>query len=369
MDRYYTIMIVPEKNNDVRSFKIPRLLFKSFVFLAVSFVVILAILTYDYWNILSQVYENKHLVIENRQLKEQVQLFQAKLNNLNDDLDRINTFERKLRVITGLEAIESTPIDHYQINNKSTNVPYNQSNEKDREISGNTVLNIFKAPKQSWRDRFQNFEEEKEFKQNKKSYEEKIAAEFGVESTNEYTNKWSFMTRKSLSISQSFAEFDAKYSIIKDALKETELKVNELDQFLLNKESILKSTPSIMPAIGNLTSPYGPRLSPYAGRIKMHEGIDIGAPTGTPIVAPADGVVTFSGPKPGFGNFIQIIHGYGVETIFGHMSSLHVKKGEKIERGTKIATVGNTGYSTGPHLHYEVRVNGTPVDPIYYILN
>ena len=106
MDRYYTIMIVPEKNKDVRSIKIPRLLFKSLIFLVVSFIVMLGILTYDYWNVLSQVYENKHLVIENRQLKEQVQLFQSKLNSINDDLDRINTFERKLRVRTGLEALE-----------------------------------------------------------------------------------------------------------------------------------------------------------------------------------------------------------------------------------------------------------------------
>jgi murein DD-endopeptidase MepM/ murein hydrolase activator NlpD len=110
-------------------------------------------------------------------------------------------------------------------------------------------------------------------------------------------------------------------------------------------------------------------MSPYAGRIKMHEGLDVGAPIGTPIVAPADGVVTFSGPKPGFGNFVQLDHGYGVETIFGHASTLAVKKGQKISRGDKIATVGNTGYSTGPHVHYEVRVNGTPVDPLYYVLN
>ncbi len=101
----------------------------------------------------------------------------------------------------------------------------------------------------------------------------------------------------------------------------------------------------------------------------MHEGIDVGAPSGTAIVAPADGVVTYSGAKPGFGNFVQIDHGYGVVTIYGHASSLNVKKGQKVVRGDRIATVGNTGYSTGPHVHYEVRVNGTPVDPLYYTLN
>ena len=101
----------------------------------------------------------------------------------------------------------------------------------------------------------------------------------------------------------------------------------------------------------------------------MHEGVDFGAAIGTAIVAPADGIITFSGPKPGFGNFVQIDHGYGVETIYGHAATLSVKKGQKIFRGDRIATVGNTGYSTGPHVHYEVRVNGTPGDPLYYTLN
>ncbi len=369
MDRYYTVMIVPEKNNNVRSIKVPRLLFKSLVFLFVSLILMAGILIYDYWNVLSQVYENKHLVIENRQLKEQVQLFQMKLNSINDDLDRINTFERKLRVITGLEAVEPTNLNNFQLGNKSSNVPYNQSNEKDRDITESTMLKIFKGGKQTWREKFNDFEDDKEFSANKKEYEEKIANNFGLDQNSQYSGQWSILTRKSLKLASMYAEFDFKYSVVKNALKETETKVSELDQFLLNKESILKSTPSIMPAMGHLTSAYGPRLSPYAGRIKMHEGIDIGAAVGTTIVAPADGVVTFSGPKSGFGNFVQITHGYGIETIFGHMSSLNVKKGEKVQRGDKIATVGNTGYSTGPHLHYEVRVNGTPIDPIYYILN
>lgn len=101
----------------------------------------------------------------------------------------------------------------------------------------------------------------------------------------------------------------------------------------------------------------------------MHEGLDVGAPIGTSVFAPADGLVTFSGSKSGFGNIVQLDHGYGIETIFAHAQMARVKKGQKIKRGTVIAQVGNTGYSTGPHLHYEVRVNGTPVDPLYFILD
>lgn len=372
LDRYYTLMIIPEKNKEVKSIKIPRLLFKSLIFLFVTFLILLGILTYDYWNVLSQVYENKHLLVENRQLKEQVQLFQMKLNSITEDLERINVFERKLRAITGLEAIKPTTVDLGSELQKSMLPSKYQSNaiaEPDRDYSPGSRISVFKTVPKKASEKLVQFEEDRKYQEIKKTYEEKIANSFMLGSEFNYTKEWSFLTRQTLSMAPLYAEFDYKYDVVVNFLKEVEVHVHELDQYLLDKDSFLKSTPTLMPANGHLTSNYGPRMSPYAGRIKMHEGLDIGASIGTPIVAPADGVVTFSGPKPGFGNFIQIDHGYGIETIFGHASSLSVKKGQKVARGDKIATVGNTGYSTGPHVHYEVRVNGTPVDPLYYVLN
>lgn len=368
MDRYYTLMIIPEKNKEVRSIKIPRILFKSLIFLSVTFVILLGILTYDYWNVLSQVYENKHLLSENRQLKEQVQLFQMKLNSITEDLERINVFERKLRAITGLEAIKATTVDT-GINSNSRSVQTNTLGEPDRDYSPGSRILAFKSEPKKATEKLLQFEDEKKYLDFKKLYEEKIANSFGAENGGSMSTEWSFLTRQSLSMAPLYAEFDFKYDVVVGFIKEVEVHVHELDQHLLDKESFLRSTPTLMPANGHLTSNYGPRMSPYAGRIKMHEGLDIGASIGTPIVSPADGVITFSGAKPGFGNFVQIDHGYGVETIFGHASTLSVKKGQKVARGDKIATVGNTGYSTGPHVHYEVRVNGTPVDPLYYVLN
>lgn len=371
MDRYYTLMIIPEKNKEVRSIKIPRILFKSLIFLFVTFIILLGILTYDYWNVLSQVYENKHLLVENRQLKEQVQLFQMKLNSITEDLERINVFERKLRSITGLEVIRATTVDAGSNTGSSrpSKLEANMIAEPDRDYSPSSMIKIFKSQPKKAAEKLVQFEEDKKFQETKKRYEEKIANSFPVDSGFSNTFEWSFLTRQSLSMAPLYAEFDFKYDVVVSFLKEVEVHVHELDQHLLDKESFLRSTPTLMPTNGHLTSNYGPRMSPYAGRIKMHEGLDIGASSGTPIIAPADGVITFSGPKPGFGNFVQIDHGYGVETIFGHASSLSVKKGQKVARGDKIATVGNTGYSTGPHVHYEVRVNGTPVDPLYYVLN
>lgn len=369
MDRYYTIMIIPEKNKDVKSLKIPRLLFRSLLFIFISFVVLLGILTYDYWNVLSQVYENKHLLVENRQLKEQVQLFQMKLNSITEDLERINTFERKLRNITGLESIKPVSADSV-IGDKTSSINSSFNiGEPDRDFSSNSMIRIFKSGPKEALTKIKNFEDDKQFQETKKLYEEKISQSFALSDNMSYAKDWSLMTRQSLSVAALYAEFDYKHEIVTNFIRELEVKINELDQHLLDKESFLRSTPTLFPALGHISSGYGPRMSPYAQRIKMHEGIDIGAPVGTSIVAPADGVITFSGAKPGFGNFVQIDHGYGVETIFGHASTLSVKKGQKIVRGDKIATVGNTGYSTGPHVHYEVRVNGTPVDPLYYMLN
>lgn len=362
-------MIIPEKNKNVRSIKIPRLVFKSIIFVSITFAVLLAILTFDYWNVLSQVYENKHLLVENRQLKEQVQLFQMKLNSITDDLERINVFERKLRSITGLEAIQATTVDSNTLNDLKNSSGKDMIGEPDKEYTANSMIKIFKKEPKKTAQKLEQFEDDKKFQETKKEYEEKIASAYTHNTDFNYSKEWSFLTRQSLSLAPMYAEFDYKYEVVTNYLREIEVRVHSLDQFLLDKESFLRSTPTLMPTSGHLTSTYGPRMSPYAGRIKMHEGIDIGAPVGTTIIAPADGVITFSGPKPGFGNFIQIDHGYGVETIFGHASSLIARRGQKVLRGDKIAIVGNTGYSTGPHVHYEVRVNGTPVDPLYYTLN
>jgi len=143
----------------------------------------------------------------------------------------------------------------------------------------------------------------------------------------------------------------------------------ELVEYLEDQKSLLASTPSIWPVKGWVTSGFGYRTSPFTGRREIHKGLDVATRTGTPIFSPADGIVVFSGREGGFGNMVLLDHGYGLVTRFGHCSTLEVKLGEKVKRGDIIARVGNTGRSTGPHLHYEVAVNGVAVNPTRYILN
>ncbi len=143
----------------------------------------------------------------------------------------------------------------------------------------------------------------------------------------------------------------------------------EAKDSLASHSKRLAATPSIMPTQGWLTSAFSSmREHPILHIARPHEGIDVTAPMGSPIEAPAAGVVADAGWESGYGNTITIDHGYGVVTKFAHASKLLVKRGQRVSRGQRIALVGNTGLATGPHLHYEVHVNGRPVDPLKYVL-
>jgi len=142
----------------------------------------------------------------------------------------------------------------------------------------------------------------------------------------------------------------------------------QLAKFLKERRSVLAATPSIWPVRGWVTSSFGMRISPFTGRSQFHHGLDISTRTGSNIRAPADGVVTFVGRSGGYGKILVINHGNGLVTRYGHLRSFAVKIGQKVKRDQVIAYVGNSGRSTGPHLHYEVMLAGVPTNPMYYIL-
>ncbi|MEZ4819129.1 MAG: M23 family metallopeptidase [Bdellovibrionota bacterium] len=148
-----------------------------------------------------------------------------------------------------------------------------------------------------------------------------------------------------------------------------EQSLQELYELLKDQRSILASTPSIKPVDGYYTSGFGYRISPFTGNRQMHAGIDLYAPIGTPVHSTADGVVTRVANDAGYGKFLVISHGYGYSSLYGHNSKILVKVGQRIKRGQTISLVGKTGRSTGPHLHYEVKLNGVAINPVKYILN
>lgn len=148
-----------------------------------------------------------------------------------------------------------------------------------------------------------------------------------------------------------------------------EQSLSELEKLLQSKKDMLAHTPSIWPVHGWVTSGFGFRTNPFTGLTQMHEGLDIANRVGTPVIASADGIVSAAGRDTSHGNVVVISHGFGINSRYNHLNKILVRAGQRVKRGDKIGEVGTTGMSTGPHLHYDVRVNGIPVNPLRYIVN
>lgn len=154
---------------------------------------------------------------------------------------------------------------------------------------------------------------------------------------------------------------------VRELLPDSKDVLQSLTKDIASQQAKERSTPSIWPVGGRITSSYGYRLSPFGYGRQFHSGIDIGAKRGTPIYATADGTVKFAGYQSGYGYVVHISHGYGYTTVYAHMSKLASRSGQSVKRGEVVGYVGSSGRSTGPHLHYEVRVNGNTVDPWPYM--
>ncbi len=156
---------------------------------------------------------------------------------------------------------------------------------------------------------------------------------------------------------------------LKSEAMSREESLSELEKLLQSKKEMLAHTPSIWPTVGWVTSDFGFRINPFTGLTQMHEGIDISNRVGTPVIAPANGIISDIGNDVGFGKILVISHGFGMTTRYAHLNKILVKVGQKVNRGEKIAEIGMSGKTTGSHLHYEVRVTGVPSNPMRYILN
>ena len=145
--------------------------------------------------------------------------------------------------------------------------------------------------------------------------------------------------------------------------------LSEIEKLLQDKKEMLAHTPSVWPVMGWVTSGFGFRTDPFTGLSQMHEGMDISNRLGTLVITPGSGMISDTGSDFTHGKFIVMSHGFGMTTRYNHLNKVLVRAGQKVNRGDKIAEIGMTGKTTGPHLHYEVRVNGIPVNPMRYILN
>jgi murein DD-endopeptidase MepM/ murein hydrolase activator NlpD len=158
------------------------------------------------------------------------------------------------------------------------------------------------------------------------------------------------------------------FGLLREILQGIESRLTAARSDVDRRNSLAAATPSIWPAHGWLSSSVGRRTDPINGGDDFHQGLDISADSGSPVYATADGTVVVAAREGAYGNLITIDHGYGLETRYGHLSKYDVKAGVKIKRGQVIGRVGSTGRATGPHLHYEVRVNGRLLNPLQLLL-
>jgi len=315
-NRAFTLMLIPERTRDVKSIQIPSWILRSAIAFFILMGGLVALGLFNYAFVLGQLNDNYSLRAENRRLKGQLQVFKVKMSTLEDSVDRIQTFRDKLKVITGSEA---TPIELNvnELPNSATNI-----GRPPRDIPG------VKTIESSYQ---QNDPEKREFQM-------------------AYTE-----------IDQQIVKATAQALALESSLQSHYLS-------LMDQKDFLNAKPTRKPVVGYYTSGFGVRRSPVGNRLKMHEGLDIANFVGSPIQTTADGIVVYATVKAGYGQTVIVDHGYGIQTWYAHTKKILVRRGQKVSRGDIVAQLGNSGQSTGPHLHYEIRVNGIPVDPLSYIL-
>lgn len=326
-----TLYFVTNDEKQTRKFVIPMSYFKALIFAAAFVIISLFAGFIDYFGLLAQSVENKKLKIENLNLQKQFQVVEGKLDSLQSALDRVGVISSKLKLITDTHMKDRSERLSFpaQINNadeiaalkNADRMSSEEFYDQDPSINTENPVNTLKG---------------------------ELAAE------------------------RSSSNYSTLVIKIDKAVKESILKeqsVIQLWESLSDSQSLLAATPSLRPARGPIGSRFGYRADPINGKMKMHAGLDIVVPPGTPVRAPADGVVSFAGWDDYYGKLVSIDHGYGVLTRYGHNSQIFVQVGQKVDKYDVISAVGSTGRSTGPHLHYEVRVNGVPVNPSNYVLD
>lgn len=322
----FSLIVVTDETAPVRRFEFRKILVKRGLWGAGIFAFLFLVLCADYVRMRIDNRELDGLRAETIERRAQVAAFQGTLHSVDAQLARLQEFERKVRIIANLPGSAGTGGEEITaVGNRAAEPP---------------------QPPQG-------------------------GGSGPAEPMNDAPPAASRLPQPTAT-----APEDERVSLLRQGAEylgvvaeSQEASLGDLVKALESKRHRLASSPSIWPTKGWLTSRYGYRTSPFTGRQQFHAGLDIAGARGTDVVATARGKVVFSGKRGPLGNSLVLDHGYGVRTQYGHVDEVFVKRGESVERGDKIASLGNTGRSTGPHLHYVVEVNGKTRNPLDYIFD
>ena len=331
---HITFFVVGDRKGVTRKFAIPVTWLRIAFGICVIGIISFSAIVLDYFSLVVETSENNRLRLKNIQMKEQVSSLQGKLDILEDEMEYFRVFTTKLKVMISPSSNRDTDLSSLRrgiglVENETLSVFENNPSDSLRDSSLQDADSIFFRPPP-------------------------LNLEMGELAVGDRKGYALLNIRLDKAINDSKLQRQDGFRIWES---------------LSQKHSLLEATPAISPTNGWVTSDFGYRISPYTNTPSLHQGLDIAASPGTPVRATGSGVITHTGYDVGYGKLVSIDHGYGILTRYGHNAEIFVVIGQKVERGDVIATVGNTGRSTGPHLHYEVRLNGIPINPENYILS
>jgi len=317
----FTIMIVPHSETKVFTFRLSTLWFQVICYTFVCLFLFMMILARSYQTMAADMWELEQLRLVNREQREQIDLLVQETTVLQQRMIELEELEQQVREMMELESYRGD----------SGAVASLPSGAGEDLAALATTASVG-------------------------------GTGGGAGGTLPQTGGATLVSR--MAIQEALGALDILESV-DERMSAKGRSLTELRARIAENMSYEASRPSIWPVHGYITSGYGYRLTVFG--YEYHQGLDIAARTGTPIVATADGTVVFAGWNNGYGNTVVVEHGHGFTTVYGHCSKMAVSLGDRVKRGEVIAFIGDTGRSTGPHIHYEVRINGRRVNPVYYL--
>ena len=319
--RASTLMLVPHSQQSIYSIRIPFALIIMLIFLIICTTILVVYSSSRYLNMQENMTELEALRSVNKQQDVQLELMEAEVQMLQGKMLHLEYLEQDVREMLDSGVLAGQPATPGRVSTQAS-----RGGGRDFELSGR--LNIANGG---------FFAERESFRERQSKWEQRY---------NGAKNTTGALLAKVDAVGEEMAV---------------------LKKDVANKKEYLESRPTGRPVAGRISSGFGPRKAPFSGYFEFHPGVDIAANYGTPVAATAKGVVVFAGYRSGYGKTVLVRHKFGFQTMYCHNSSIKVKSGQEVTRGQVIARVGSSGISTGPHLHYEVHLNGARVNPSRYL--